>query len=99
MGLIMHFLNNSPSPIKAGFTPNQLFLGEGAGEQVKHVDDFEYFVALKRDGKVRIIEPRNIDALKENLLTLRKAVQQKLKTAYTRTEYLRRKQRERTERK
>lgn len=67
VGIIMHFLNNSPSPIKAGFTPNQLFLGEGAVENVKYIDDSEYFVALKRNGKVEIIEPRNVDDLKKNL--------------------------------
>ena len=61
--LIMHGINNSSSPIKGDYTPNELFLGPGAGIMPRLVTQETLF--LTQGSKV--IDPKNVGNVMTNL--------------------------------
>ena len=80
-GLLMHVMNNSPSPIKANYTPNQLFMN--APENIPGgLIDSKTLIAVQ-DGEVK--DPRNIDRVLKNIKELQTLMLARLNEAYTTT--------------
>ena len=87
-GLIMHVMNNSPSPIKASYTPNQLFMDAPVNDPSALIDKKQIFTV--EDGEIR--HPKNVDNVLENIHSLRQLINQRLDEAYEFTKLRRTKQ-------
>ncbi|NIW12711.1 MAG: DDE-type integrase/transposase/recombinase [Candidatus Thorarchaeota archaeon] len=83
-GLLMHVMNNSPSPIKAGYTPNQLFMDAPTNPPHMLINSK---LGIPYKNKMR--EPRSVEKTLTNIEEIRKEVMLRLQEAYDMT-YLRR---------
>ena len=89
-GLIMHVMNNSPSPIKASYTPNQLFMDAPVNDPNALIDKGRIFTV--ENGEIR--HPKNIDNVLSNINSLRQLINLRLDEAYEFTKLRRSKQNE-----
>ena len=87
-GLIMHVMNNSPSPIKASYTPNQLFMDAPVNDPTALIDKNQIFTV--EDGEIR--HPKNVDNVLKNINSIRELVNSRLEEAYEFTKLRRSKQ-------
>ena len=87
-GLIMHVLNNSPSPIKANYTPNQLFMDAPVNDMTGLIDRKDLFTVS--DGELH--HPKNIDNVLDTIDDLRTLMNTRLTEAYEVTLLRRRRQ-------
>ena len=90
-GIIMHVMNNSPSSIKAGYTPNQLFMDAPANDASALIDRRKLATVVDNE----IVDPRNVDNVIENIQKLRGILEEKLQIAYDCTQNRRLRQRRR----
>ena len=87
-GLIMHVMNNSPSPIKANYTPNELFMNAPPNSPGGLIDKKRLFTV--DNGEIK--NPRNIDRALENISELRELVNKRLDEAFEVTQVRRKQQ-------
>eukprot|EP00924_Labyrinthula_sp_SR-Ha-C_P013283 snap_masked-scaffold_45-processed-gene-1.3-mRNA-1 protein AED:0.73 eAED:0.74 QI:0/0/0/1/1/1/2/0/758 len=88
-GVIMNVINNSPSTIKAGYSPNELFMNTRALSGSEMLLDRDTIFIPLRNG---VRTPDNIDAVIEKCLEIKRIWNAKLDQAYEMTRLRRTKQ-------
>lgn len=86
----MHVLNNSPSPIKANYTPNELFLLAPKTESSGIIEKDKLFIVSNGEAK----DPQSLQKVLKNIDELREMNEKRLKEAYKVTDVRRSKQNE-----
>ncbi len=76
-GVLMHVMNNSPSPIKANYTPNQLFL---VAPPEPPAGLFEKTLGIPVDGN--IVQPMSVDYVLDNISLIQQEIMLRLNEAY-----------------
>eukprot|EP00924_Labyrinthula_sp_SR-Ha-C_P001742 snap_masked-scaffold_64-processed-gene-0.37-mRNA-1 protein AED:0.39 eAED:0.40 QI:0/0/0/1/1/1/2/0/1625 len=88
-GVIMNVINNSPSTIKAGYSPNELFLNTRVLNGIEMLlDEDTIYVPMKNE----VRRPKNIDTVINKCLEIRRLWESKLNEAYELTKLRRDKQ-------
>eukprot|EP00924_Labyrinthula_sp_SR-Ha-C_P007835 augustus_masked-scaffold_28-processed-gene-4.112-mRNA-1 protein AED:0.46 eAED:0.46 QI:0/0/0/0.5/1/1/2/0/755 len=88
-GVIMNVINNSPSTIKAGYSPNELFMNTRVLSGVEMLLDRDTILVPTRD---EVRQPKDVDNVIEKCLEIRNLWESKLNEAYDVTRLRRMKQ-------